>query len=344
MRLDLNKSMKLRFSIPALSLAFFGIAHSGEITVYSHRHYESDQALFEKFTEASGIEVNVVKANADELIERLVAEGENSPADVFIAADAGRLERAKGKGVLQPVSSDQLAGRIPEQYRDPENHWFGFTMRARIIAYAPDRVSPEELTTYEALAGKDYRGRILARSSSNIYNQSLLASLIAAHGREEALEWARAVRGNMARPPQGSDRDQMRAVVAGLGDFAVVNTYYVGLLATSASEKDREVAESIGVFFPNQDGRGTHVNVSGGGITRASKNVAAATRFLEFLASDEAQKSFPETTSEYPVVDGIEWTPLLRSWGEFKADSLNLSTLGENNETAVEVFNEAGWE
>ncbi|MEO0416612.1 MAG: extracellular solute-binding protein, partial [Verrucomicrobiota bacterium] len=182
------------------------------------------------------------------------------------------------------------------------------------------------------------------RSSTNIYNQSLLASIIDAHGEEKATEWAAAVRKNMARPPQGSDRDQMRAVVAGLGDIAVCNTYYVGLLANSEEQKDRDVAAKIGVFFPNQDGRGAHVNVSGAGITAASKNVEGATKFLEFLASDEAQKAFPATTSEYPVVESVKWSGLQKEWGEFKADELPLTTLGKNNAAAVEAFNKAGWE
>lgn len=338
--------MKLNLFICSTLLlsVLLGVAGAEEITLYSHRHYESDTKLFAKFTEQTGIKVNVVKAKADELIERLKAEGNNSKADILITADAGRLQRAKSLGLLQPVESKVLSERIPAVYRDPESTWFGFTMRSRIIAYAKDRVKPSELSTYEALAGKDWRTRVLVRSSSNIYNQSLLASMIETKGRDKSLAWAKNLRGNMARPPQGSDRDQMRAVAAGLGDVAIVNTYYVGLLANSSEEKDRKVAASIGIFFPNQDGQGAHVNVSGAGLVKASKNAAAATKFLEFLASDEAQASFPSATYEYPVVEGIEWSDLLKSWGKFKADSVNLSKLGENNEAAVEVFNEAGWE
>ncbi len=342
--------MKFKRLLSTTSLCLsFGFALSAfaaddEITLYSHRHYPTDVELFAKFTEQTGIKVNVVKAKADELIERLKAEGDNTKADILIAADAGRLVRAKSEGLLKAVDSASLAERIPAAYRDPDGQWFGFTMRSRILAYAKDRVKPEELSTYEAMADKQWRARVLVRSSSNIYNQSLMASLIENLGRDQALAWAQSVRGNMARPPQGSDRDQMRAVVAGLGDVAIVNTYYVGLLANSTEEKDRKVADSIGIYFPNQDGRGAHVNVSGAGLVKGSKNVAAATKFLEFLASDEAQSSFPHATYEYPVVEGIEWSPLLKSWGTFKADALNLSKLGELNETAVEVFNEAGWE
>lgn len=339
----------MKLPLPSLSLLAAALGslagvQAGEITLYSHRHYESDDALYEQFTDKTGIEVNVVKAGADELIERLKSEGENTEADIFMTADAARLHLAKTAGVLAPVESKQLAERIPAHLRDADNQWFGFTMRARIIAYAKDRVKPEELSTYEALADADWKARVLARSSSNVYNQSLLASIVAEHGREKATEWAKGVRGNMARPPQGSDRDQMRAAVAGLGDVAIVNTYYVGLLANSEDEADRKVADSIGIFFPNQEGRGTHVNVSGGGLIKHSDNREDAIKFLEFLASDEAQRSFPGTTYEYPVVEGIEWSDLMKSWGEFKQDSLNLTKLGENNATAVEVFNEAGWE
>lgn len=317
---------------------------ANEITVYSHRHYDSDDALYRSFEESTGIRVNVVRASADELIERLRAEGSNTPADLLITADAGRLQRAKDAGLLHTVTSDVLNNRIPSPLRDPEGAWYGFTQRARIIVYAKDRVNPSSLSTYEDLASSKWRGRLLARSSSNIYNQSLLASIIAADGQKEALEWAKAVRQNMARPPQGSDRDQMRAVAAGLADVAIVNTYYVGLLVNSADEKDREAGAKLGLFFPNQNGRGAHINVSGAAVTKASKNKDAAVRLLEFLASDQAQRTFPVASHEYPAVPGVEWSPLQKQWGTFKADTLNLSTLGALNEAAVETFNLAGWE
>ncbi len=331
-------------SLYLLFLAAPFLAKAEEITLFSHRHYEADDALYAQFTEKTGIKVNVVKASADELIERLKAEAETTKADVFMTADAGRLVRAKAEGVLQPANSTQLDERIPSQFRDPEGQWFGLTQRARILAYAPDRVKDGELTTYEDLADLKWRGRILARSSSNIYNQSLLASMIAAHGEEKAKAWAKGVRENMARPPQGSDRDQMRAVSAGLGDVAIVNTYYLGLLIESTDEKDQKVGKEMSLFFPNQADRGTHVNISGAGITKHAKNPDGARKFLEFLAMDEAQGTFPAATYEYPVVPGVEWSPLQKSWGEFQADPLNLAKLGELNETAVRIFNEVGWE
>jgi len=341
--------LKMLGSLPlimsAAALVPFSDAQAAEeVNVYSHRHYEADEAVFEAFTKETGIEVNVVKAGADELIERLKAEGENSPADILITADAGRLHRAKSEGLLQKVESETLTERVPEALRDPEGYWLGFTMRARIIAYAKDRVKPADLSTYEALAGDDWKGRILVRSSSNIYNQSLMASIIAADGEEKAKEWAAAVRKNMARPPQGSDRDQMRAVAAGLGDVAIVNTYYVGLLTNSDDPKDREVAEKIGIFFPNQDGRGTHVNISGAGVTKHAKNKANAIKFLEYLASPEVQKTYASATYEYPVKAGNNEDELLKSWGDFKADELNLSKLGELNADAVKIFDSVGWE
>lgn len=339
--------MKFRFlSLLAAVLTVPGPvpALADEVTLYSHRHYEADEVLYRQFTDQTGIKVNVVKASADELIERLKAEGENTKADILMTADAGRLYRAKAFGLLQSVESPVLSSRIPASLRDTEGQWFAFTKRARIFAYAPDRVKPEELSSYEDLANEKWKGRIVARSSSNIYNQSLLASIIAAHGEEEAANWAKAVRGNMARPPQGSDRDQMRAVHAGLADLAIVNTYYVGLLVNSEDPEDQDVGNSLKLFFPNRDDRGTHINVSGAGVTKHAKNKAGAVQFLEYLASDEAQKSFPMTTSEYPVVEGISWSPLQEKWGKFEGDSLNLSTLGELNEKAVETFNKAGWE
>ncbi len=327
-----------------ISLTAVRAIASEPLLIYSHRHYEADQKLFEQFTEQTGIEVQVIKAKASELLQRLKSEGENTEADIFITADAGRLGYAKQEGLLAPVESEILSKRIPAPYRDPENHWFGFTLRARVFVYAPDRVKPEELSTYEALAEDTWRGRLLSRSSGNIYNQSLLASIIARTDAKTARDWARAVRQNMARPPQGNDRDQIRAVAAGIGDVAIVNTYYVGLLHNSENEKDRDVANSVKIFFPNQETSGTHVNVSGAGIVAASTQKEDARKLLEFLASDEAQKSFPLATSEYPVVAGIEWSDLQKSWGTFKPDSLNLSKLGQLNREAVKQANLAGWE
>src|SRR5690554_5628905 len=287
----------------AVALGGCGAGSGGDavVNVYSHRHYEADQQLFARFTEETGIRVNVVTASADELITRLENEGKNSPADVLITVDAGRLHRAKEKGLLQPVRSEVLETSVPSSYRDPEGYWFGLTRRARVFIYDPARVKPGELSTYEGLADPKWKGRILARSSGNVYNQSLLASLIASTGEEAAERWARGVAANLARPPAGGDTDQIKAVAAGVGDVAIANTYYFGRLLASSDAEERRLAERLAIFFPNQDGRGAHVNVSGAGVTASSKNVANAIRLLEFLASEEAQRIFSEANLEYPV-------------------------------------------
>ena len=319
------------------------VAGAGEVNVYSHRHYEADRELFRRFTERTGIEVNVVTASADELITRLENEGEASPADVLITVDAGRLHRAKERGLLQAVTSEVLEEGVPDQLRDRDGTWWGLTRRARIIAYARGRVDPVELSTYMDLADEKWRGRLLVRSSSNVYNQSLLASILAHHGEDAAAGWAGEIVRNMAKAPSGGDTDQLKAVAAGLGDLAVVNTYYVARLADSEAPEDRRVAAEIGVFFPDQGGHGAHVNVSGAGVTRHSRNRDQAIALLEFLVGEEAQAMFASANHEYPVRPGVEWSPILESWGQFRADTLDLTVLGEQNEAAVRIFDRAGW-
>ena len=265
-----------------------------EINVYTHRHYDSDKILFKKFTDITGIKVNVIKGSADQLIQRLQSEGSNSPADILLTVDAGRLVRAKDMGLLEPVSSKILTKNVPEMMRDSQNHWFGLSVRARVIAYAKDRIEENELSTYEDLADPKWRGKIVVRSSNNIYNQSLLASLINKNGSKKALKWARSVRKNMARKPRGNDRDQARAVASGVADLAIINTYYLGLLANSSDKADREVAEKLNIFFPNQNGRGTHINVSGAAVTKSSKNKKEAIKSLEFLTEKDNQRIFSE--------------------------------------------------
>jgi len=313
------------------------------VNVYTHRHYEADQKLFDMFTEATGIKVNVVSASADELIQKLELEGANSPADVLITVDAGRLHRAESKGLLQPVNSETLNTNIPAKFRDPEGYWFGMTFRARILAYSTERVNPEELTTYEALTEAKWKGRILTRSSENIYNQSLLASIIANVGNEGAEQWAAGLLANMARTPKGSDRDQVKAVAAGEGDVAIVNTYYIGIMLNDANEEERKAAEKIAIFFPNQEDRGTHINISGAGVTKYSPNKENAVKLLEFLSNQESQEFLANINFEYPVNPKAEFSDLLKKWGSFKADDLNLSVLGDNNSEAVVIFDKVGW-
>lgn len=313
------------------------------VNVYSHRHYETDQQLFDRFTAETGIAVNVVQASADELITRLESEGASSPADVLITVDAGRLHRAKERALLRSIESEVLEANIPAELRDPDGQWFGLTKRARVIVYAKDRVQPSALTTYEALADEAWLGRVLTRSSENVYNQSLLASIIAASGEQAAQAWAEGIVQNMAQEPSGGDTEQVKAVAAGAGDVALANTYYVARLMNSTDPEEQRVGEAVAVFFPNQDGRGTHVNVSGAGVTASAQHPENARRLLEFLTGDEAQRMFAEGSFEYPVKPGVAPASTLQEWGEFRADTLNLSRLGELNAQAVMLFDGAGW-
>jgi iron(III) transport system substrate-binding protein len=339
--------MIYNISIKAISLfliiSFFSFL-SGEINLYTHRHYNSDKLLFKAFTKKTGIKINVIKGSADQLIQRLQTEGENSPADILLTVDAGRLVRAKNLGLLQPITSPLLIKQIPSEMRDLDGYWYGLTVRARALVYSKDRVKQNQLSTYEDLAHKKWRGRIVVRSSNNIYNQSLLASIIAANGELDAYKWAKSVRSNMARSPRGSDRDQARAVASGLADVAIMNTYYLGVMANSSDKKDQDVVKKIAVFFPNQKGRGTHINVSGAGITKSSKNKEEALKFLEFLTNENSQKVFSSANHEYPLKINEHNSTILKSWGQFKYDPLSLSVLGEKNTQAVKIFDKAGWE
>lgn len=331
--------------IGMVSLSIFSCGSKDEevVNIYTHRHYAADQELFSRFTELTGIKVNVVNASADELIQKLELEGANSPADILITVDAGRLHRAEEKGLFQPFESDIIERNIPAKFRDPENYWTGLTYRARIIAYSKDRVNPEDLSTYEDLASDKWKGKILTRSSENIYNQSLLASIIAANGSEAAEKWAAAVLANMARDPKGSDRDQVKAVAAGEGDLAIVNTYYIGLMLNDENPEETKAAEQIAIFFPNQADRGTHINISGVGITRYAPNKENAIKLIEYLSEEEAQSILANLNYEFPINDRVAKVPLHEAWGDFKTDDINLSILGDNNQEAVEIFDRVGW-
>lgn len=314
-----------------------------EVNVYTHRHYEVDQELFKTFESQTGIRVNVVKASADELIVRLENEDDKSPADVLVTVDAGRLVMAKNKGLLQPIQSEELNRNIPEYLRDAEGYWFAQTVRARLLVYSKDRVDVKTLSSYEALTQPQWKKRILVRSSGNIYNQSLMASIIAHNGTEAAEEWARGITQNFARKPKGNDRDQVVAIAADQGDVAIVNSYYVGKLLESDDAGQRAAAETVGIFFPNQEGRGTHINVSGAGVTKYAPNKENAIKLLEFLSTPDVQKRFADANSEYPVNPEVEPSQLLQSWGSFKRDTLALQKLGELNNQAVEIFDRVGW-
>lgn len=313
------------------------------VNLYSARHYDTDNAIYESFTKKTGIKVNLVEADADKLIERIKSEGANSPADVFITVDAGRLWRAQEAGILQPVSSRVLQSAIPANLREPQGQWFGLTRRARVIVYNKDRVNPAELSTYEALADSKWKGRVITRSSSNIYNQSLTGSILAANGPQKTEAWARGLAANFARPPEGNDTAQIKAVAAGVADLALVNTYYVIRLAKSNKPDEKDVASKVGIFFPNQRDRGTHVNISGAGVVKTAPNREAAVQFIEHLASREAQEIFAKGNNEYPVLAGVPIDSVLSSYGTFKADTLNAAVYGRNNAEALKIMDRAGW-
>jgi len=328
---------------PATTDAPEEATQSTEVNLYTARHYDVDDELYKKFEEETGIKVNLIKGEADELLERIKREGDGTEADLFLTADAGRLFRAKDDGLLQAVSSDLLDEQIPENFRDTDQMWYGLTKRARVIVYNESTVKPEDLSTYEALTEDAWKGRVLIRGSENVYNQSLLASFIELDGEEQAKEWAAGLVANFARDPEGGDRDQAKAIAAGIGDIAIMNSYYFGQMLNSEDPAEVEVAEGLGLFFPNQETTGTHVNVSGAGVVKASQNKENAIKLLEFLSAPEAQETFAEANYEYPVNPQVEPSELLKSWGEFKEQDIPLSVLGENNAKSILIFNEVGW-
>lgn len=314
------------------------------VNLYTARHYEADNALYEKFTEKTGIKVNVVSDKAETLIERLKREGANTEADLFITVDGGVLNAAKEAEILQPIQSKKVDENVPASLRDKDNHWVGIATRARVIVYAKDRVNPAELTTYEDLTSDKWKGKVLVRSSTSLYNQSLLASFIAIDGEEKAMEWARGIVANLAKKPEGGDRDQAKAILAGVGDVAIMNTYYIGLLHNSADPEEVKVAEQVGVFFPNQGSTGTHINISGVGLTKHSKNKDNAIQLIEYLTDVEAQSKLSQTNFEFPVNKKAEMPELLQSWGTFTTQDLDFSTLGLYNRKSIEIFDKVGWQ
>jgi iron(III) transport system substrate-binding protein len=323
------------------------------VNVYTHRHYDTDKQLFTDFEQKTGIKVNVVMAEDDELLSRLEAEGANSPADVIITADAGRLGLAAQRGFLKPERDSVLEANVPEHLRDPRGRWFGFTMRARVIAYDKNKVKPEELWTYHSLLSPRFKGQILVRPSEHVYNQSLVAAMIAHWGVDTAQKWCEGIVANMAREPQGSDTDQLLAIGEGLGSVAIVNSYYIGKLMKSDDPARQKAKSAIGVAFPVMDigyqgpipfGKiGTHVNISGGGVATHAKHEANAIELLRFLSSDASQAAFADGNMEYPVKPGIPASAILQSFGKLDPDTLDLSLLGKYNADAVKALTAAGW-
>lgn len=316
---------------------------SDTLSVYSARHYDSDDALYAAFTERTGIAVNILQGGSDELIERMSREGIASPADVLVTVDAGRLWRAEQAGVLQAVSSEVLEERIPAHLRHPEGLWYGFSQRLRVIFYSKENADPEAVSSYEDLSDPDLEGSVCVRSSSNVYNQSLLASLVSHFDAATAEAWATGLVGNLARAPQGGDTDQILGVASGECEYALANHYYYVRLMESDDADRRAAAERVGIIFPNQDGRGVHANIGGAGVARHAPNRQNAVRFLEFLASDEAQAMFASGNHEYPVVEGAELAPALDAWGELKLDEINVAEFGIYNPEAVRIADRAGW-
>ncbi len=331
---------------PSESVSFPAAAapeNAGEVNIYSGRHYDSDLAIYDAFTQKTGIRVNLIEAGGDALIERLAREGEASPADLFITADAGILWRAEERDLFREVSNDILEERVPTSFRHPDGKWFGLSKRARIIIYNKEQGLPAGLSTYADLANPAYRGMICVRSSSNVYNQSLLASRIAHNGQEAAENWARAVVANFARKPQGNDTSQIEAVAAGLCRLGIVNSYYVARYVSSENDKNAAIGAQIGILFPDQSGEGAHVNISGAGITAYAPNAENAERLLEYLLGDETQTAFAQGNNEYPVVATVEAAGPVASLGEFFEDDLPAAALGENQTAAVEIFDRVGW-
>ncbi len=324
-------------------LILSGCTPGDHINIYSSRHYDTDLDLYNKFTEETGIRVNLIEGGSDELIERIKNEGVNSPADVIITVDAGRLWRAKEADVLQPIQSDILSERIPPELQDPEGYWFGLSQRTRGIIYNKDRVDPSDLQGYWELGDEKWNGRICVRSSNNIYNQSLVASLIESYGEEETEEWATKLVGNFARSPQGGDTDQIRAVAAGQCDIALANHYYLARLINSNSQSDRDVAANVSIYFPPAEYGGTHVNVSGAGIALNSPNRDFAIQFLEYLTEAESQDFFTSGNYEFPVVGNAPIPEVLDLFGEYESDAINVSAYGNNNPLAIRLMDRVGW-
>ena len=320
------------------------IAQDKVLNLYSSRHYNTDEALYSNFTRQTGIRINRIEAPEDALLERLRNEGAASPADILITVDAGRLWRAEQMGLFQPVKSAVLDSRIPASLRQPDGLWFGFSTRARLIAYNKARVKAGELANYEDLADAKWKGRVCMRSSTNMYNLSLMGALVEHLGEAKAEEWARAVKANFARDPKGGDTDQLKAVAAGECDVTVSNQYYYARMARSQKAEDRAVIDRLGVVMPNQANRGTHVNISGAGVMKNAPNRDAAVKFLEYLASDEAQRYFAEGNNEWPAVASLKTeNPALAALGAFRQDALNVSALGRNQPAAQRIYDRVGW-
>ena len=318
---------------------------SKEINIYSQRHYDSDKMQYKKFEEKTGIKVNVTKAGADELIQRLKNEGDNSQADLFITVDVGKLWQASDMGLFQKFNDQKVFDNIDPQFLDKNGYWVPVTYRSRVVVYSNERVKKEDLSTYEDLANEKWRGRLLVRSSSNAYNQALMSSLVANLGPEAVTSWSEAVVKNFARDPKGSDRDQVKAIAAGQGDIAIVNSYYIGLLLASEKEEEINAGKAVSVFFPNQDDgeRGAHINVSGIALAKNAPNKENAIELIKYLTSVEGQETYVNNSYEYSVNPNVKPDEIVQAWGEFKKDPVDLNMLGVKRDEAIRIFDKTGW-
>jgi iron(III) transport system substrate-binding protein len=344
MRNSLKVSIALMSAVSSLATAVYAESHAGELNLYSSRHYDTDERLYSDFTEQTGIVINRIEGNADELIARMQAEGLNSPADILLTVDTSRRERAKNAGVLHSGDRDVLEGRIPARLQDADNEWFGFSQRARIIFYDKSDVTNPPLD-YVALADPAYEGLVCHRSSTNVYSQTLLSAVIENHGSEAATEWAQGFVNNFARDPQGGDTDQLRGLVSGECDISISNTYYFArALRRDVDGLNAEALDNIGWIFPAQNAEGAHMNLSGGGVAANAPNRDNAVKFLEYLASDQAQEYFSAGNDEYPAVPGVGLSPSVAALGLFRPDAVDLSAVAKNVPEAQQIFNQVGWE
>tara|TARA_R110000772_G_scaffold41760_34_gene97316 strand:+ start:3267 stop:4289 length:1023 start_codon:yes stop_codon:yes gene_type:complete len=339
--MGLKRFFKLVALVSCVSVASF--ANAQELNVYSARKEALIKPLLDKFSASTGISVNLVTGNADALITRLKSEGKYSPADILITTDVGRLYRAKEQGLTQTIDTTSFNNLISQNYIDPQGHWIGFTLRARPLMVAPGRVDKTQLTRMEDLTDPQWRGRICVRSSSNIYNQSMVAAMIEQLGEDKTQTWLNDFVKNFARTPKGGDRDQIKAVVAGQCDIAIANTYYLAGMASDDDEAIRETASKVEVIWPNQQDRGAHVNISGAAIAKYAPNAASAQKLVNFMLQEDSQVWYAKTNHEYPLRQGVAQSAVLTSFGDFKSENIDLSRVGELNRQAVILMDKAGW-
>lgn len=346
-----NKFLILALLIVSITVAFLPNTNeevqSEEVNIYTSRHYDADDFLYEKFTQKTGIQVNIISGKGSALIERLKAEGTNSPGDVFFTVDAGNLANFQKQGFLQSIQSEIIKQSVPVELRGKNDEWVAVAKRARVIFYNPELVSEDEIKdiNYEDLANNAWKDRVVIRSSSNMYNQSLVSSLISNLGIDQTEKWAKDLVANFARKPQGNDRSQIMAVANKEASIAIANTYYIGImLSGKGGEEQLKAAQKVKIAFPNQTNRGAHINISGGGVLKHSPNRENAEKFLEFLLSEEAQVHIVNNTFEYPVLETVKPHPLIESFGNFKMDKTSVADFGKYNPEAVKLMDRVNWQ